>query len=88
MEQRGIPLGLREDAVIRNETEWGSPVEDWAELLRKPEDRDTLDRIRKRTLTGFPCGDDAFVAKIGRLLGRDLTARPRGRPRGGRDNHG
>ncbi len=74
-------LGLREDGVIRSETEWGSVVEDWAELLRMPEDPDMVDRIRKRTLTGYPCGDDAFVAKVSKLLGRDLVLRPRGRPR-------
>lgn len=82
----GFHLGLRGDSLLRSETLWGSPVEGWRELLGKPEDDETLDRIRKRTGTGFPCGDDSFVAKIGRLLGRDLTPRPRGRPRGGCGN--
>jgi len=82
----GLHLGLREDAVVRSETEWGSPIEGWADMLGRPEDSETLDRIRSRTRVGFPCGDDSFVAKVSRLIGRDLVLRARGRPKGRRDD--
>ena len=74
-------LGLAGNKVIKSDTIFGSPLEGWQELLGKPEDEDTVERIRHRTQVGFPCGDDEFVGKVSRLLGRDLVLRPRGRPR-------
>lgn len=74
-------VGVRQDSVILTETEWGSPIDGWKEALLRPEDADALDRIRKRTRVGFPCGDDAFVGRISKLLGRELILRPGGRPR-------
>ena len=37
--------------------------------------------LRESTKNGRPCGDDSFVRKIEELLGRQLVALPRGRPR-------
>ncbi len=74
-------LGLKPDRLIRSETEWGGPVEGWAEALSSPEDEQTLALIRARTHTGFPCGSENFLSRMSAALGRELTRRPVGRPR-------
>ena len=39
------------------------------------------ERIREATRRGRPLGSDAFVEQVGRMVGRDMRARPPGRPR-------
>jgi len=74
-------LGLKSDKLIKSDTQWGAPVEDWKEALSETEDADTIDLIRNRTHCGFPCGDDDFISRLSESLGRLLVLRPRGRPR-------
>jgi len=40
-----------------------------------------IDAIRKQTRSGRPLGTEDFSQKLGGILGRDITQRPRGRPR-------
>lgn len=42
--------------------------------------RDAAEMIRAGTLNGRPLGDERFVRTIAATLGRNLSARPRGRP--------
>ena len=44
----------------------------WREYLRQDDDSHTAARLRRRESTGRPLGDESFLRKIGRLLGRDL----------------
>ena len=50
------------------------------------EDRDdsAVDLIRHCSITGRPCGDESFVARMEAVLGRKLVPRARGRPKRGR----
>jgi putative transposase len=66
---------LAEDCYLVNE------IEDWSGYLREKEDTVLLEDIRQGTRTGRPCGDDRFMTRLEHLLGRRLTALPRGRPR-------
>ena len=53
----------------------------WREALRVGVDEEAWDeRIREATRRGNPLGSEAFVERIGRMVGRDLRARPPGRP--------
>lgn len=74
-------LGIRRDRVIRSSSEWGGPVEGWEKELRSPEDEAIAALIRTRTKTGFPCGDEAFLATLSAALGREFVVRRVGRPR-------
>jgi putative transposase len=56
-------------------------IKDWSAYLKEKEDTVLVEDIRKSTKTGRPCGDDRFVMKMEKLLGRKLTALPKGRPR-------
>jgi putative transposase len=76
-------LGKKEDRLIRSKTEWGRPLQDWREALAEPEDEEMVGLIRARTHCGFPCGNEAFVARLSEATGRQLILRPRGRPRKG-----
>jgi len=55
-------------------------IRDWSAYL-KNEDMDTVDKLRKSTLTGRPCGMEGFVGELGSLLRRKLHAASVGRPR-------
>ena len=74
-------VGRRADRVINASGIWGAAVEGWANELRGTEEESALQLLRERTQRGFPCGSEGFVARIGQATGRDLTIRPRGRPR-------
>lgn len=57
------------------------PIFLWlAYLSAKADNRETED-IRRNTMTGRACGDEVFVGRMERLLGRRIKAAPRGRPR-------
>lgn len=77
----GFHLGLKEDKLIRTDTQWGSPVEDWLQELTVIEQEETIKLLRSRTESGFPCGDEEFVQRLSGILGRPLILRGRGRPK-------
>ena len=55
-------------------------IADWRAYLTEGEAAAWNMTLRKATLAGRPFGAAQFVARIGRLLGRTLSAQPRGRP--------
>jgi putative transposase len=68
--------GLRTDAVLSPiAMPW--PVADWSAYLRT-EEEEMVERIRRQTLTGRPCGGREFVARLEEALGRILHPRKRG----------
>ncbi len=73
--------GKRHDKLIRSDTEWRAPMEGWDQVLNEAEPESDLAILRDRTRRGFPCGDEAFIARIAEALGREIVLRPRGRPR-------
>jgi putative transposase len=72
--------GRRADALVSSRwTELVAPG-DWREELGSPLDEELQTMVRTRTYNGLPCGDEAFLARISGLVGRELVARGRGRP--------
>jgi len=68
--------GLRTDAVLSPiEMPW--PVADWSAYLRTEEEA-MVERIRRQTLAGRPCGGREFVERLEEALGRILHPRKRG----------
>lgn len=56
----------------------GKPIT-WTEFLALPLEIEALDRLRRATLSGRPCGSEAFTADLESRLSRSLTPAPRGR---------
>jgi putative transposase len=53
----------------------------WAEHLRADPDADLVRQLRRHEATGRPAGDDSFLRRLERKLGRVLRPRPAGRKR-------
>lgn len=69
------------DKVLADNCYIVEKIKDWSAYIREEEDTVLVEDIRQNTKTGRPCGDDRFVMKMEKLLGRKLTALPKGRPR-------
>lgn len=69
------------DKVLADNCYMVEKIKDWSAYIREEEDTVLVEDIRQNTKTGRPCGDDRFVMKMEKLLGRKLTALPKGRPR-------
>jgi putative transposase len=76
-----VHCGLRSDPALGPDLPLLKKIDDWSSWLREPLDEAALGRIRRRTRSGLPCGDEAFLRRIGKLVGRTLVDRPQGRPR-------
>ena len=71
----GLSRRSRDSSLSLSVTEWGA----W---LAGGPDLDHENRIRARTYTGGPCGDDAFVKIVEGVVGRRLApAKPGPNPR-------
>jgi putative transposase len=58
-----------------------SLVKDWSAWLAEGTQSDSELRVRARTYTGRPCGDDDFVKKVEAVVGRRLSPGKPGRKR-------
>jgi putative transposase len=77
-------LGMRADPLVRHPKRLLEYVPDFAELLRLPQDRESLDLMRRHERTGRPLGDAAFLERLERRLHRGLVPGKAGRkPRDG-----
>ncbi len=71
-------LGLVEDPLIlRRHTR--AIVSDWKGYLAEPDDERVLTTLRRRTATGRPGGDDAFLDELEKRTGRRIRKRRAGR---------
>ena len=56
-------------------------IGDWSGWLAEGEKPQTLERLRRHTEKGLPCGPEKFVRKLEKVTGRALQYRSQGRPR-------
>jgi len=56
-------------------------ITDWKKFLTHPDDEKILEKLRSRTRSGRPAGNDDFITNIENKLGRSFNTRPKGRPR-------
>ena len=74
--------GLRPDPLLDSEWIARSEIRDWREWLSEDNQRGVNQRLRDKTFTGRPCGDDMFVQEAERLLHRHLAPqRPGPKPK-------
>lgn len=69
------------DGLVSKECYLWDQIRDWKRYLQEEEDSTIIQKIRKCSLTGRPCGDEAFVQKLEARFGRRLKALSSGRPR-------
>ena len=50
----------------------------WKSILDEVPDQEMIEILRRRTMTGIPCGDDKFLKKVSREIGRMIVERKRG----------
>ena len=83
--------GLRDDAILTNKSAWRrqfDSIGDWSAWLAEGDEAEQLDRLRRHTSKGLPCGSERFIQKLEKLTGRALKYRPRGRPKKGDEEKG
>jgi len=68
------------DPLLSRDCHLEGDIKDWRAYLKERDDNRLIEGIRKNSLTGRPCGEDAFIQKIEKMLGRNLKAQKRGRP--------
>lgn len=73
-----------QDGIVSGRCYVLEEIRDWRDYLREKEDKTMVERIRKCSLTGRPCGDESFIRKLERRFARRLKALPYGRPRKGK----
>ena len=77
-------LGMRADPLVRHPERLLEYVPDFAELLNLPVEREALDLIRRHERTGRPLGDEVFLERLERRLGRQLApGKPGRKPKDG-----
>jgi len=73
----GKPDGIAEtDWLAERVAGW---ICTWGEYLAREDCESVAPLLRRGETTGRPIGDAGFLASIGRLIGRDLTPKKRGR---------
>ena len=76
--------GLKTDPVLTRSKAWIAKFEDvgdWATWLAEADEPAKLECLRQNVDKGLPCGSKSFVARLGKMAGRNLEPRTRGRPR-------
>ena len=71
-------MAARDDALVKVEPLL-EMVGDWSQFLSEDLAELDAERLRMHERTGRPLGDDGFIARIERLLGRDIRKRKPGR---------
>lgn len=77
----GAHVHNNSDLILSDDCYLTEEIEDWSAYLAEKDDEAMIDSIRINSRTGRPCGDDYFISKTEKLLGRRLAAFPKGRPR-------
>ncbi len=78
---------VREDSPRDILSDWPLPrPENCVDLVNEPQTESELAALRHCVNRGTPYGDDRWIAGTSAQLGLESTLRPRGRPKGDRNN--
>ena len=69
------------DGILSKRCYLWQEISEWKRYLEEEEDSSLIQKIRKCSLTGRPCGDEAFVQELEGRFSRRLKALSPGRPR-------
>jgi len=73
--------GMQNDPNLSTGTGFDGKLDGWREILREAIQRQEVDMIRKRTISGVPLGDKKFLMEMGKLAGMDFMEKEEGRPK-------
>lgn len=82
---------LKPDTLLKPDSPWQARMANntnWSDWLAQSDPIEKLTTLRQHANKGLPCGDDAFVAKLGGMVGRSLVPKPRGRPKQDKSDKG
>ncbi len=68
------------DNVLSAGLPFEDDVKDWSKWLGQTDGSKEIDRLRRNTVKGLPCGSEDFISRLEGLLERPLRYRPPGRP--------
>ena len=77
----GGHMKKKTDILLCKESYLSKDIPDWGLYLMVNEDTDSIECIRAKTRLGHPCGENNFMKKLEKKLGRKLNNNKRGRPR-------
>ncbi len=71
----------RQTEILSGKCYLSEDIKNWRKYLRESEGSALVETIKKNALTGRPCGDDRFIAKLERKFKKRLHPLAHGRPR-------
>ena len=80
--------GNRPDGLLNLESRWSKKfavIDDWSAWLAEGDEAEEIQILRQNVDKGLPCGNESFVRRLGKVVGRGLEFRPQGRPRKAED---
>ena len=80
--------GIRPDGLLNLESRWSKKfavIDDWSAWLAEGDETEEIQILRQNIDKGLPCGNESFVRRLGKVVGRGLEFRPQGRPRKAED---
>ena len=80
--------GNNSDSLLNLESSWSKQfavIDDWSAWLAEGDEAEEIQILRQNIDKGLPCGDESFVRRLGKIVGRGLEYRPQGRPRRAED---
>ena len=80
--------GIRPDGLLNLESRWSKQfvvIDDWSAWLAEGDETEGIQILRQNIDKGLPCGNESFVRRLGKVVGRGLEFRPQGRPRKAED---
>ncbi|UCG26683.1 MAG: transposase [Bacteroidales bacterium] len=67
--------------ILSDYSEYMEVIDDWREYLSGISNDRAITNIRRCTMNGRPCGNDAFIQELEYKTGRLLRSKPKGRPK-------
>jgi putative transposase len=64
--------------ILRIEKGYEMIFDGWESFLKELTDETVIETLRRRTMTGIPCGDEKFMRRISKLIGREIIEKRRG----------
>jgi len=80
--------GSRTDGLLNLDSSWSKQfavVQDWSAWLAEGDETEKIRILRQNIDNGVPCGNEGFVRRLGKVVGRGLEYRPQGRPKKAKD---
>lgn len=71
------------DSLIDPKSSWNkkfSSIDDWSAWLAEGDETEEIQMLRKNIDKGLPCGNESFIKRLSKMVGRELVYRPQGRP--------